>query len=259
MSEASYDAIASWYDDIVRTDKLINNLVVSSLLELIGDVSGQQACDLACGQGRIARELAQRGAEVVGIDLSAKLIEIAKGEESSNHIQYDVDNAETLKTITDERFDLVVCNLALMDIADLNKTIQTVWRVLRLDGDFVFSITHPCFEPPHAQWITNSDGKISREVSSYIDEGFWRSTYSEGVRGKVGAHHRMLSTYINTLANTGFKIIQIVEPLATTEIAEQAPRFQTIPVFMLIRCRKIASISSTLSSSSPASSIDSTN
>lgn len=244
MAEATYDEIASWYDDIVRTDKLINNLVVSSFLELIGDVSGQQACDLACGQGRIARELAQRGAEVVGIDLSANLIEIAKCEESSNHIEYTIDNAETLKTIADECFDLVVCNLALMDIADLNKTIQTVWCVLRNDGAFVFSITHPCFEPPHAQWVTTSDGKISREISNYVDEGFWRSTYSEGVRGKVGAHHRMLSTYINTLVHTGFKIIQIVEPIATTEIAEQDPRFQTIPVFMLIRCQKMASIPS---------------
>jgi SAM-dependent methyltransferase len=184
--------------------------------------------------------LTQCGAEVIGVDLSADLIEIAQGEEFSNDIKYIVDDAQTLSSIEDEHFDLVVCNLALMDIPDLHKTLKTVWRILRTEGTFVFSITHPCFEAPHAQWVTAPDGKVSREISNYVEEGFWRSNCSEGVRGKVGAQHRMLSTYINTLAQTGFRIIQIVEPVATTDEAKQAPRFQSIPAFMLMRCRKVS-------------------
>jgi len=240
MTKSTYDAIASWYDNIVRTDSLINDVVTSPLLNLIGDVQGQKACDLACGQGRIARELKQRGAEVIGVDLSADLIEIAQREELSNAIKYIVDDAQTLSSIEDECFDLVVCNLALMDIPDLNKTLKNVWRILRAEGNFVFSITHPCFEAPHAQWVTAPDGKVSREISNYVEEGFWRSTYSEGVRGKVGAHHRMLSTYVNALAQTGFTIIQIVEPVATPDETNQVSRFQSIPAFMLMHCHKVS-------------------
>jgi hypothetical protein len=38
MTKATYDAIASWYDNVVRTDNLINDVVTSPLLSLIGDV-----------------------------------------------------------------------------------------------------------------------------------------------------------------------------------------------------------------------------
>ena len=238
MTEAAYDAIAEWYDSLVRADDAVGELVRVSLFNVLGEVSGQQVCDLACGQGRIAHELAQRGAQVVGVDLSANLIAIAQREASHEAIQYLVDDAETLSTIEDEQFDVVVCNLALMDIPDLPKTVNSVWRILRVNGSFVFSITHPCFEAPHSQWVTASDGKMSREVSTYFQEGFWRSSYSEGVRGKVGAYHRTLSTYINTLTEAGFNIVQVIEPEATTDKAKRVPHFHIVPAFMLMRCRK---------------------
>ncbi len=241
MTEASYDRIASWYDNVVRTDNVVNELVTSPLLNLIGDVKGKHACDLACGQGRIARELTKRGAQVVGVDISADLIAIAQTQAFSDTIKYIVDDAQTLNSIEDECFDLVVCNLALMDIPDLNKTLESIYRILRAEGSFVFSITHPCFEAPHSQWITSADGKVSREILNYIKEGFWRSTYSEGVRGKVGAHHRMLSTYMNTLSQAGFNIVKTVEPVATNEATKQIPRFRNIPAFMIMRCLKAES------------------
>src|SRR5689334_18277246 len=113
MPEAAYDAIATWYNDLVRSDDMVGKFVRSSLFKLIGDVNGQEVCDLACGQGRIARDLAQLGAQIVGIDLSASLIAIAQREHQQESIQYVVDNAETLSAIEDRRFDVVVCNMAL--------------------------------------------------------------------------------------------------------------------------------------------------
>ena len=173
---------------------------------------------------------------MVGIDLSAELIAIARQGDLNDVIEYIVDDAETLATVDDSRFDLVVCNLALMDIPNLDKAINSVWRILRAGGSFVCSITHPCFEAPHAQWTTAADGTISREVSTYFKEGFWRSTNAEGVRGKVGANHRMLSTYINTLTRSGFVIDRIIEPEPTDEIAKQVPGYRIVPAFMLVRC-----------------------
>jgi 2-polyprenyl-3-methyl-5-hydroxy-6-metoxy-1,4-benzoquinol methylase len=49
----------------------------------MGEIAGQRICDLACGQGRVARHLADLGARVVGIDLSAKLLAIARCSEES--------------------------------------------------------------------------------------------------------------------------------------------------------------------------------
>lgn len=240
MTKSRYDVIADWYDNLVSSGNLIGDIVLSSLFDLLGNVEGQEICDLACGQGRITRELANRDAKVVGVDISADLIAIAQSKGVSNNVKYLVDDAETLSKIEDNRFDVVVCNLALMDIADIDKTVNTVWRILRDGGYFVFSITHPCFEAPHAQWITAPDGTISREITTYFKEEFWRSNNPEGVRGKVGAHHRMLSTYLNALTRVGFMIAQILEPKPTDDKTNK--EYQIIPAFMLVKCVKRLSL-----------------
>jgi ubiquinone/menaquinone biosynthesis C-methylase UbiE len=240
MAKASYDDIAAWYDVLVRAGSLADQIVVPPLFELIGNVQGQRVCDLACGTGRITRALAGQGAQVTGVDLSAELLTIAQRDEAAeaSGITYLLDNAETLASLPDETFDGVVCHLALMDIANLAGTCQAVWRVLRSPGWFVFSITHPCFEAPHSTWTRAIDGTISREVRHYFTEGFWRSENVEGVRGQVGAYHRILSTYLNTLIQAGFTIECIIEPRATGLAADRIPGYAVVPAFMLARSKK---------------------
>jgi len=48
--------------------------------------------------------------------------------------------------LEDGAFDLVVCNMALMDIENAAGAIQEVARVLRQKGRFVASLSHPCFD-----------------------------------------------------------------------------------------------------------------
>lgn len=240
MSQTAYDAIAPWYDSLVRAGSLAGDIVLSRLFALFSDVAGQTICDLACGQGRLARVLAQRGAHMVGVDLSSELIAIARQDEIADPlgIHYSVDNAESLTSLADKHFDGVVCNLALMDMPDLQAVYGSVWRVLRPGGWFVFSITHPCFESPHAVWHTQLDGAVTREIRTYFAEGFWRSSNPNGVRGQVGAYHRTLSTYFNTLREAKFSTEQIVEPQPADEETVAVQGYRTVPAFLLVRCIK---------------------
>src|SRR5437899_7753089 len=136
---AAYDEIAEWYDESVRAGGSLGDLVARCVLELIGDVAGQQICDLACGQGLVARYLARRGARVTGIDLSALLLEAALRYEETEPqgILYQRGDAHALTEVPDARFEGVVCHLALMDIPDLGSTLRTVRRILRPSGWFV--------------------------------------------------------------------------------------------------------------------------
>ena len=74
--EPRYDPFASWYHDWVPAPDA--DLVARSLLGLTGAVTGQRILDLGCGEGRIARLLAGHGNDVVGVDLSGRLLEIAR-------------------------------------------------------------------------------------------------------------------------------------------------------------------------------------
>jgi ubiquinone/menaquinone biosynthesis C-methylase UbiE len=71
MTVSAYDEIAEWYDDSVNARSLIHDLVLPALLDLIGNVEGLRVCDLACGQGVVARQLAKSGAAMLSAPAAA--------------------------------------------------------------------------------------------------------------------------------------------------------------------------------------------
>ncbi len=131
--------------------------------------------------------------------------------------------------------------MALINIPDLQAVFQTVRRILKPGGWFVFAITHPCFETPHAQWITlaQAEHTIARVVTGYFDERYWFSSNPNGVRGRVGDYHRTLSTYLNALNVAGFALERTIEPRPSARQAELVPGNREIPTLLLIRARVI--------------------
>jgi ubiquinone/menaquinone biosynthesis C-methylase UbiE len=241
--DASYDAIAEWYDEYVRTEPLLYEVVIPATLNLIEDVGrlyDTNICDLACGQGVVSRALALRGAHVTGIDISERLLELARSQPlaASHAISWRHDDAQIGRTLADSSFDGVVCNMALMDISDLAAALRTVSRILRPGGWFVFSITHPCVQMPYSAWMTRSDGAIIRGTGDYFAEGFWQPEGAPGIRGRVGAHHHTLSTYLNALSDVGLSVERIVEPMATKALIERTPGYRWLSPALLSRCRK---------------------
>ncbi len=240
MQKALYDDIAAWYDKSITQNTLIHDLVMPPLFEIMGDIRGQTICDLACGQGLLSRHLAQQGAKVTAIDISANLLEIAQRYEDIQPlgIDYVLEDAQSLARLVDATFDGVICNMSLMDIENIHSTFLSVARILRPQGWFIFSITHPCFQGPASTRVTNPDGTFRSIVSDYFTERYWLSDNPDGVRGKVGAYHRTVSTYLNNVLAAGFTLERFVEPQAESEIAERLPGYRKIPAVLIVRCRK---------------------
>jgi 2-polyprenyl-3-methyl-5-hydroxy-6-metoxy-1,4-benzoquinol methylase len=140
-----YDAIADFYDAAVAGD--VRDVGSVALLDFAGDVRGRRVADIACGQGRIARELARRGADVVAVDVSDALLAkaLAAGRDDQLGVIYVRADVTVAGALAGETFDGVVCNDGLSDIDDLDGVLATVSRVLKPAAWFVFSILHPCF------------------------------------------------------------------------------------------------------------------
>lgn len=243
MSKAAYDEIAGWYDDSLKNSLigLFHELAIPAVLELAGNVKGHKVCDLACGQGIVSRRLAALEADVVGIDISKKLLDIARRYErsGSSGISYMRDDAQKLDTVVDGAFKEVVCNLALMDIPDLASVFHAVHRVLCPGGWFVFSVVHPCFLTPDSpRWVFEGERVVGMEVRNYFEEGHWRKETPEGVRGRVGSHHRTLSSCVNALSDAGLIVKKFKEPRATEEIAKHLPGYKEVPGVLAIRSEK---------------------
>ena len=185
------------------------------ILELLGDVDGLRMCDLACGEGYLSRILSERAAAVTGVDLSEKLL--AHAQKQGGGVTYIRDDAQVLGSLTDASMDAVVCNMALMDIPDLNATVASVRRILTDRGTFVFCILHPCFFTPfnaqHQPLELDAAGRFrAHRTYRHSDEGKWFSDGS-GMCGTLGGHHRMLSTYVNCLGTHGQRISDMREPV----------------------------------------------
>jgi SAM-dependent methyltransferase len=218
QATARYDGIADWYETWIGQWPGPH----SEYKDLLPWVSGLRVLDVACGLGRMSRYLAARGAAVVGVDLSAALVEKARsnGDAGIEYLQGDITQPE--RWWNGGHFEGCTCELALMDIDDLGGTLATIATVLRPRGWFVASIVHPCFPG-------NDTGLSSWPPDAgYSTEGWWTSPGHdpEGVRIRVGSTHRTVSTYINGLLEAGFELERLVEPPAS------------VPTFLLWRCRR---------------------
>jgi len=239
MTHASYNDIAEWYDQFLQARPVYTEVILPNLLALVGEVEGEVICDLACGQGWVARELARRGAQVTGLDLAPNLLALAQRYEEQEplgivYVQGDAQRAEPL---SDDQFTGCVCVMALINIPDLQTTFQSIRRILKSGGWLVFAIPHPCFEAPHAQWTSLPDPEhpLGRIVTGYFAERQWFSSNPDGVRSRVGDYHRMLSTYLNQLISAGFVLERVLEPTPSARQAERVPGNREIPTLLLIR------------------------
>lgn len=235
--DPSWSDIADWYDDRLVAGSGPHETAVRCLETLLPTVKDQLVLDVACGQGIASRRLAELGAEIIAVDLSEAMIENARRHGSSGQaIDFRVDDAQTLATVGDKSVDGAVCQLGLMDLPDLAAAIAAIRRTLRPKGWLIFVIGHPAFLTPDATQIVLSDGREAAVVTDYFEERFWRSSDPNGVR-RAGNYHRTISTYLNELANAGFVLEQVDEPLANAQLAAERPLYGRVPIFFAARVR----------------------
>lgn len=137
-----YDKVADhWWSDDIRWVRTLKNLVPGRLVWFDRQIDWQDKAvlDLGCAGGFMAEALAQRGARVTGIDPAADAIDAARAHAHAGglSIDYDVGVGEEMP-YDDASFDAVVCVDVLEHVADLNKVLSEVARVLRPGGLFLF-------------------------------------------------------------------------------------------------------------------------
>jgi SAM-dependent methyltransferase len=235
----TWSDIADWYDELLTAGSGPHQTALDCLDDLLPPVGGLRMIDVACGQGIASRLLARHGASVVGVDSSEEMIANARrhGTPAGPEIRYVVADAEHLSPFEPDSFDAATCQLALMDIGDLDAALGAIARVVRPGGWLAFVIGHPCFLVPGAGRIADDDGQQAVTITGYFDERFWRSSNPQGVR-RAGNHHRMMSTYLNALAAAGFALESSREPSAGDLLAAQQPLYTQVPIFFAARCRK---------------------
>jgi len=176
---------AFWNERMAEGNDFFNVLVWPAVEKLLQPLEGGRLLDVACGNGLTSRRLAQAKAKVTAFDFSEAMINFAKQQNGQSNIDYriiDATNREALLELGVGSFDSALCNMALMDMADVHPLMSCLALLLRPNGRFVFSVLHPCFNNPAAiqmceledragTLVTTYSVKISRYLTPYTQAG----------------------------------------------------------------------------------------
>ncbi len=268
--KTDWQDVAGWYNNLVGAggseyhQKVLLPGVERMLKEKNQQLADLKILDLACGQGVLSRRLAAAGAIVTGVDLAKDLLEAAKeyvreGQKRPNYIQGDATNlidesGNPRHGLEAESFDAVTLVLSIQNMDHLTGVWQGINKLLKPNGVLILVMMHPCFRVPQRsdwQW-QQRDFRQTRIM--------WRYLGSEDIR--IAAHpgkeavgeespatihfHRPLQAYINTLGNAGL-LIEHCEEWISHKKEQQGPKKeamdlarQEFPMFMALRCRKVA-------------------
>lgn len=144
MAGDTYEQLALYYDHLFefrRPFSAARRLLVEPLLS---DVS--MACDLCCGTGTWAVELAQRGIRTFALDLSPVMCRLARKKAKAAGVQVTVLQADMRAFTLPEPVGLLTCEFdALNHVprkSDLARVLRSVYRALQPGGWFVFDVNN---------------------------------------------------------------------------------------------------------------------
>ena len=178
-------------------------------VHLLGDVAGARVLEVGCGSAPCARWLAAAGARPVALDLSGAMLRHAArlGTMTGLPVPLVQAGAERLP-FADAVFD-IACSAfgAVPFVAEPDRVMREVARVLAPGGRWVFAVTHPM------RWMFSDDpGPDGLVVTqSYFDrmpyvevDGSGAATYVE--------HHRTLGDRVRDVVAAGLVLDDVVEP-----------------------------------------------
>ena len=151
----SWGNVADWYDEMLEEgkDTFQQEVILPNLLRLMNIKKGQKILDLGCGQGFFCRAFGAAGATVIGIDISAELVAVARkrnSEDLKSHITYAVGSAEKLADTPAHSVEAVTIVLAIQNMEKINLVFAECARVLKPKGKVYLVLNHPAFRVPRA-------------------------------------------------------------------------------------------------------------
>lgn len=218
--EDTYDELAATYHAAAEANPFKAHLEFPATTSLVPGVAGHRVLDVGCGTGRYAEWLVDRGADVVGVDVSTEMIAQAR-ERLGDEVEFHATDVEGgLEFASTEEFDGIVSGVALDYVGDWHGVFEDFSRILRPGGFVVCSVRHPL---------------------SYEGETDYFGTTLRPPDYEVGVpyYHRPFSEVFRPLLEASFRLEEVVEPRPTDEFpegrSEEYERASRRPVFLCFR------------------------
>lgn len=244
----SWGKAANWYNNLIENDKnsYQRSLILPNLIRLLDIKRGEVILDLACGQGFFARAFLRLGAEIIGVDISSELINIAKN--FKDNIEYHAASADKLDFLENNSVDKIIIILSLQNIENASKVLRETNRVLKPNGKLFLVLNHPAFRiPKKSSWGWDEKLKTQyRRLNKYLSESKEQIQMHPGDKPneKTISFHRPLQFYFKTLSNNGFFVSKL-EEWNSNKVSEPGPKKEAedrarkeFPLFLFLEAIK---------------------
>ncbi len=220
------DVYAAWIAQREPADLASDNLL-TRMLNLMGQVEGLDVLDAGCGEGFFARILAARGARVTGIDLSPRLVHLARQKDNDSVITYHVaDLSEPLPAL-EGRFDVIGSYLVLNDVRDYQRFVTTLATLAKPGAKVVLA-----FNNPYASVVRG-------HIPDYFASGT-QGTYAGLAEAGVNAryYHRTLEEYLDAFLGAHLRLVKLMDAPDVFGLEWLLPNQCRFPRFMLLAFEK---------------------
>jgi 2-polyprenyl-3-methyl-5-hydroxy-6-metoxy-1,4-benzoquinol methylase len=243
-----------WNERMGEGNDFFKILIWPAVEKLLEPQPGERLLDIACGNGLTSRRLASAKAEVIAFDISAAMIAIAASHSDAANIDYRVADAtdrEALLNLGAGAFDGALCNMALMDMAEIEPLMAALAVLLKPGGRFVFSVLHPCFNNPAVVQMGELEDRNGAIVDTYsVKIARYKTPFTQAglaMHGQPVPHpyfHRSLSLLLAPAFNAGLVLDGFEEQAfspgysgGTTPLSWNG-RFSEIPPVLVVRLRR---------------------
>ena len=213
------------------------------------DLTDLSVLCIGCGTGEECEHLKSLGAKrVVGIDISEGLIEYAK--KSYSDLEFHVMDMEKLDFPL-ESFDFVYSSLVMHYVDSWDKTLNSISKILKTDGRFLFSTHHPVWWSAERKrtdaertsilgYKKNKETKTCEIFGDYLNtrkiDDIWFGDF------KVSYVSRSMQEIMKDILKSNFELVDYLEPKAVDKCKDIDPVFweihQKIPIFMIFELKK---------------------
>ncbi|MCK4352684.1 methyltransferase domain-containing protein [candidate division WOR-3 bacterium] len=178
-------------------------------LKLLGTVRGKKIIEIGCGGGQCSIVFAKQGAKCTGIDISVEQLKFAEKLAKRNKVKVKFVHGifQDLNQFKSNSYDIVFSAFALLYSSDILSIFKQVYRILKKNGIFVFSLNHPFYDTvnPKTFKIENRYFKTGKHIEI--------ETWPDGTKHKFVMYKRKVSDIFNALVKSKFFVEKIIEPL----------------------------------------------
>ncbi|KAI0809788.1 S-adenosyl-L-methionine-dependent methyltransferase [Xylaria sp. FL0064] len=266
-SIASWKTNAAFWDEGIQEGNKYWRCLQEPALERMIPIQSQtetRVLELATGNGLVARWLVGKGASVLATDVSTEMLDIAKRREKPEHQgkisyrQLDVTSSEALGTLANDittagGFDVVIMNMALMDVSTVEPLTAALPKLLKKDGVFVATMLHPVFFTSQArrniQIVDGGPGGYpeiirTKTIEKYLDVPPYYGVALYGQPAQQVYYHRPIQEIFSTFFKAGLVMDGIEEPAfgpadGSPNSVEAHSNYTQLPAILSFRMRRL--------------------